>query len=139
MTAAEKVLQAATDRALDIINNAKQAAKHELAGEAADAKKVVNADGVNDHDLLIEMKTQLTRLIADVNEIKNGNEKRITELERSKADKTEIESLKKEVHTIKEDRVRPLENIVSKFWITMSLFTAAIAGMITVFCFHIFK
>lgn len=118
MTAAEKILQAATDRALDIISNAEQKAKHNLASAAADAKEVINVGGNNDHDLLIALETKLNRVLEDLKEIKGNAEKRILALE---------------------DRTRSIENKFSGIWITISIYSLAIVALFGIVWNHLAK
>lgn len=115
---AHKVLQEATDRALDLISNSEKKARQNIASEAADAKKVVNVNGANDHDLLIAMETKLTRVLEDLQEIKGNNEKRILSLE---------------------DRTRSIENKFSGIWITLSIYSLAIVGLFGVIMNHLSK
>jgi len=47
----------------------------------------------NDHDLLVELRTEMRGMRTDVREMKNGNERRLLKLEESKADKEEVARL----------------------------------------------
>ena len=140
MTASEKAtkdLQDAQDKALDVISNAAQKAAHAIASAAADALKVTSVKGADDHDLLIEMRTQLKRLSEDIGELKNGTSKRIEDLECDKANKKEFEDLAKEVYVTKEERIRKLENKTANYAITFGLYTLFLGGLITLVVSHI--
>lgn len=64
----------------------------------------------NDHDLIIEIKTQLVDLTRQVRELKEGTLARIASLEKEKADRYELEVLQDKVNKDIEIRVRALEN-----------------------------
>ena len=133
MTASERAakdLQEAQDKALDVISNAAQKAAHAITSAAADALKVTSAKGADDHDLLIEMRTQLKRLSEDIGELKNGTSKRIEDLECDKANKKEFDALAKEVYVTKEERIRKLENKTANYAITFGLYTLFLGGLI---------
>lgn len=54
-------------------------------------------EGNKDHDLLIEIKTKLDRVISDVAEVKTNSINRIESLENNKADKVEFDKIEKRV------------------------------------------
>lgn len=119
MTAAEKAhktLQEATDRALDLISNSEKKARQNIASEAADAKKVVNVDGSNDHDLLIGLGKDISYLREELNRYATGTEKRILALE---------------------DRTRSIENKFSGIWITISIYSLAIIALFGIVWNHL--
>ncbi len=69
----------------------------------------------NDHDLLIELRTELRGLRTDVNDLKNGLDSRVKNLEDDKISKVTVMALKKEadiVHKDHESRIRVLEKWV---------------------------
>ena len=142
MTAAEKAhkdLQDAQDKALDVIGNAANKAAQVIANAAAEALKVTGVKGSDDHDLLIEMRTQLKRLSEDIGELKNGTEKRIVDLQRDKTDKCEFNEVKDTVYITLEKRIRSLETKVGNFWVTVSLYSVALGALATVLINHLLK
>ncbi len=142
MTAAEKAcksLEDAQDRALEVINSAANKAAQVIADAAAEALKASSIKSSEDHDLLIRLSEQIKQLSNDVKELKDGTSKRIDDLERDKADKKEFEELKNSVYVANEKRLRALENKVSNFWVTVSIYTIAIGGLAGLLIAHITK
>ncbi len=88
----KNIVNAAQDAA-KLISTATETAAKVIANAASEALKVVNAKGEGDHDVLIEIKTQVARLIQDVANINNNLANKIEKLECDKADKKEIELL----------------------------------------------
>ena len=85
------------DNAMQSISQAKEEARHILAQEALDAKKVIesataealkinNTKSSADHDLLIRVDTKLDQLSLDVAALTDGTAKRIALLESTKLD-----------------------------------------------------
>jgi hypothetical protein len=60
-------------------------------------------------------------------------------LEKTKADKADLDALCTEIHGPREERVRTLENRTSNYMITMGLLMTGIATIVTVLFLHIFK
>lgn len=112
---AKKKLQVEVDRALDVISNAKQKAAHDLAIAAADALKVTNIKGSDDHDLLIELRTLMTVLQLAVADIKNGTSAQIAD---------------------HETRLKDVEKKVSNTFITTAIYTLATIALITLMVSH---
>ena len=140
-------IEAAASEAVRVIANAAGEAAKVVAAAAGEAVKVANIKGSEDHDLLIKLSEQIRRLSADVKDLKDGTSQKIVDLEHDKADKKEFDnfrdkdfkSLKDDVYTSREKRIRSLENKVANFWVAISLYSAAVIGMIALICFHIFK
>jgi hypothetical protein len=84
-----------------------------------------------DHDLLIELGTEMRAVRSDIKELKDGTYPRIVALEKDKLDKTEFDKLQRRVASMEESR--------QAYFITMGLFTAACVTMIGLILFHIFK
>lgn len=142
MTAVEKAhaaIQSEAARQIDIIKNASKSAVQLLASEAAEARKVAAAKESGDHDLLIELRKDIAYLRREIEELKNGNIKKIEALEIGKASKKEFELLSDEVHGVREIRMRTLENKTANFWIAMSLYSLLNIGLIGLIVAHIFK
>lgn len=134
MTAAEKAhkgLQDEAARQIDIIKNASKSAIELLATERAEALKVSSVSGVNDHDLLIELKTLIGRIGKDITEFKT-----VIEL---KADQKELDELSNNVYTDREKRMRHLENTTAAIWVAISIYTAINLSMIALLISHISK
>ena len=70
----------------------------------------------NDHDLLIELRTRMEDLRKDIQEIKDGT------------------SFKIDSH---EDRINKLEKSNAKYFLTISIYSAIGAVLITLVTFHI--
>jgi hypothetical protein len=65
-----------------------------------------------DHDLLIELRTEMRSLRADISELKSGLASRIKDLEDFRATKSELSVIKKDTDGTKldhEKRIRQLE------------------------------
>jgi hypothetical protein len=62
-----------------------------------------------DHDLLVELRTEMRGVRSDIKDLKEGTTARIQTLERDKADRKEVEELQKHVNDNIETRVRNLE------------------------------
>lgn len=146
----KKEIAKAAEDAVKVISEATTAASVKMASDAASAVKVVsdaaavsakvlNEKSSGDHDLLIELKTRMGDLKEDIKELSSGITSKILSLEQNKADRKEFELLRTEVDNIRETRIRPLENRVSTFLITMGIFTVASGSMIALILFHVFQ
>jgi hypothetical protein len=82
---AVKIEQAANE-AVRVIAQAAEAAARVVANAAAESVKVANIKSADDHDLLIELKTKLDGLKADIKDIKDGTSRRIDNMETEKLD-----------------------------------------------------
>ncbi len=76
-----------------------------------------------DHDILIEIKTQVTRLISDVKELKDETTKRVDVVEREKLSKDDfdLEQAKHdETHSRYEEQIERhrtrIDFLISKYW-----------------------
>ena len=143
--------------ALKSINSAAVLAADKIAIDAANAVKVLaeaattstkmlQEKNSGDHDLLIELKTRMEGLKGDIKELSSGVGTRLVTLERDKADikellelKKEFENLKIEVHTVREERIRKLEEKVATFMITMGIFITIGGTMIGLIIYHILQ
>jgi hypothetical protein len=92
---------------------------------------------VKDHDLLIELKTQVLNIRDDIKDLKSGTTERIQKLEADKADRKDVEELQNIINNKIEARVRKLEYKVSNYFITMTLYSIAVASMIGLLIYHI--
>jgi hypothetical protein len=93
----------------------------------------------NDHDLLIELRTEVQNIRNDIKELKDGVAVRIAILEKDKADKKVVEELQIKVNDDMEIRVRSLENSKSNYY-TMTIIYAGIgATMIGLILYHLFQ
>lgn len=99
-----------------------------VANDAATAMKVNSATSSLDHDLLVELKTKMESIITDIKEYKN-----------TKADKGDIEELKSVVYKNHSEQIRRLENKVANYFITLTIYSIAVAAMISLILFHITK
>ena len=71
----------------------------------------------NDHDLLIELRTQMALVLDEIKSLKDVTLSRIISLEKDKADRTEVQVIQKKVNEDIEDRMRVLEkSVVDKIY-----------------------
>lgn len=73
---------------------------------------------LSDHDLLIELRTEMRGLRTDVKELRDGTSDRLTLLEHQKMDKDEVRKLKEEadeLHQGFEVRLRSIEDEQNNF------------------------
>jgi vacuolar-type H+-ATPase subunit H len=136
---AVKVIADASSVAAKKIADAAEEAHKVVADAAATSVKVLHLKSADDHDLLIELKTRMEGLKDDIKDIKDGTTKRIADLEQNKADRLDLEQLEKEVHGKREDRLRKLENISSKNWIYLTLYSLLTGGLATLLITHLIK
>jgi hypothetical protein len=95
--------------------------------------------GNQDHDLLIELRTEVQNIRNDIKELKDGVATRIASLETDKADRKVVEELQGKVNHDLEVRVRVLEGAKSNYY-TMSVIYAGIgATMIGLILYHLFQ
>lgn len=78
-----------------------------------------------DHDLLIELRTEMRNIRADIKELKDGTAKRIDDLEKEKADKKELQTVQDKLNEDIETRIRVLEN-----WRMYSLGATAVISFV---------
>jgi hypothetical protein len=98
-----------------------------------------NRHNQNDHDLLIELRTEVQNIRNDIKELKDGVASRIATLESDKADRKSVEELQVKVNTDIETRVRLLENSKSNYY-TMTIIYAGIgATMMGLIIYHLFQ
>jgi hypothetical protein len=108
---------------MDDVEKAKEAIAH-AASEAlrviecakVEAVRVNNTKENNDHDLLIRIETRMQGLKEDINEIKNTASLQITD---------------------HESRLKKLENKTSNYFITITLYSIAVAGIIGLVIYQI--
>lgn len=136
---AVQVIAESSHVAAEMIRKAAEEAQVVVADAAATSVKVLHLKSADDHDLLIELKTRMEGLKADIKDIKDGTTKRITDLENGKADKDEFNKLCDEVHTKREDRLKRVEAATSKNWIYLVLYTLLTGGLATLLITHLFK
>ena len=110
-----------------------------LATAASDVLKITSTKNSEDHDLIIEIRGQLNRVIDDIRKIENGTFAKITDLQNSKADKCEFEELKKDIYGVRERRIRSIENKVANYFITLTIYTLAAGGCLWMIIDHISK
>jgi threonyl-tRNA synthetase len=63
----------------------------------------------DDRDLLIELKTQVGNIRADIKDLRDGTSQRIKNLETDKADKNMVEKIQEKVNNDIEVRIRKVE------------------------------
>jgi hypothetical protein len=120
--------RAAAD-AVKIISDAAAVASKGVASAAFDAAKVVaeaaavsvkvlSVKNADDHDLLIELKTLMGVLKDDIKDLKTGVSVQLAD---------------------HESRVKRLETKTANYFITITLYSLAIAGIISAFMIHVLK
>jgi len=121
------IASAAREAVQLIASDAREATKL-LASNAADAVKVTNIKGSDDHDLLIELRTNMNGLRDDIKTLKNGNvpAKDFDELKDDFYKKNEKQDIK----------IEALENKTANYTITMVLYSIAVAFMIGLTLYH---
>jgi hypothetical protein len=67
-------------------------------------------ENTNDHDLLIELRTELRGLRTDVKDIRDNTSADIAMLKKDKADRAEVDSLQKKLDDNIESRMRKVED-----------------------------
>jgi signal-transduction protein with cAMP-binding, CBS, and nucleotidyltransferase domain len=92
---------------------------------------------VNDHDLLIELRTEMQNVRADIKDLKDGTAFRISTLEKDKADKKDVEELQSKINNNIEKRVFALENRNSNYKLAFTLYSLAVGSMILLILYHI--
>ena len=108
-------------------------------------------DNQIDHDLLIELKTQVGNIRDDIKDLKDGTSLRIENLEKNKAELKVVEELQNKVNKDIEVRIRKLEeetidpvehkSLLRKtdnYLIVLGLYTLFIGGLTALILFHIF-
>ena len=100
-----------------------------------------------DHDLLIELRTEMQNVRRDIKELNDGTAGRIRDLQANKADRKEVEANRidrKEIEDIQdklnkdiETRVRSLEAAKSFYMTSMIIYTAVGVFMIGLIIYHI--
>ena len=98
-----------------------------------------NMTNNNDHDLLIELRTEMQGIRKDIKDLKDGTTERISKLENEKTDKKEFDELYTKVNTDIETRVRALESAKSFYMTSMVIYTAVGLTMISLIIYHMFK
>lgn len=120
---------AAADMASNKIANDALKATDVVANNAANAAKITNIKGAEDHDLLIELRTNMQELRTDVKNLKNGNVP-MKDFEELK--------LKFDIKNDKQDaKIEALETKTANYTITMVLYSIAVAFMIGLTIYHI--
>lgn len=92
-----------------------------------------------DHDLLIELRTEMQNVRKDIRELNDGTSGRIKALENDKADRKDIESIQTKLNTDVETRLRALEAAKSLYLTSMVIYTAVGGTMIGLIIWHLFK
>jgi len=119
--AAAKIIKVAEEVSCNLRNIAattNEAATKLLATQAEAAVRVVNAKGSDDHDSIVRVLTLLEVVQKDITEIKMGTAAKIDD------------------HEL---RLKKLENKVANYFITITLYSLAVAGLITIMTTHILK
>lgn len=136
---AKKVMADEAGSAAKTIADSAGLAVKAIAEAAAVAVRVVSIKNADDHDLLIELKTQMSYLRSDILALSSGVTQKIANLETTKADKKDFEELHNEIHGPREDRIRTLENKVGNFFIYVILLLSAVAGIFALVGVHLGK
>jgi hypothetical protein len=92
-----------------------------------------------DHDLLIELRTEMQNVRKDIKELNDGTSGRIKALESDKADRKDIEAIQTKLNTDVENRIRALEAAKGLYLTSMVIYTAVGGTMIGLIIWHLFK
>ncbi|MFA5696738.1 MAG: hypothetical protein WC917_04870 [Bacilli bacterium] len=92
-----------------------------------------------DHDLLIELRTEMQNVRKDIKELNDGTSGRIKALEVDKADRKDIEAIQTKLNTDVENRIRALEAAKGLYLTSMVIYTAVGGTMIGLIIWHLFK
>jgi len=71
----------------------------------------------NDHDVLIELRTEMRGVRADIKDIKEDTAHRVSLLEDNKIDKREVEKMLVEGNKVHDDHERRIRKLEYFFWI----------------------
>jgi len=97
------------------------------------------AEATADHDLLVELKTEMAGVRCDIKDLRDGMSSRVSTLERDKADRREVAVLQGIINDSLEVRMRKQENSSSRYLILMGVYTAVGLSMIGLILYHIFQ
>ena len=109
-----------------------------ISDAAAIALDVTKTKDGTDHDILIEVRKGLEFVVKEMEKLTNGLEKRLSDIELSKADQKDLDELKKEVEKNKEC-IGILKNKVSNNRIYMALYSLLILGLTSLIITHLFN
>ena len=90
-----------------------------------------------DHDLLIELRTEMQNVRRDIKELNDGISSRVKTLETDKVDQKDIDVLIEKVND-NEIRIRALEAAKSFYMTSMVIYTAIGVSMIGLILYHLF-
>lgn len=95
-------------------------------------------NGLSDHDLLIELRTEMRGVRQDVKDLRDGTSKRVDDLENQKMNRDEAMRLKEEadkVHNDHEARLRVLEkdndNFKGKYAIVGGIIVMVVSALVS--------
>jgi len=91
-----------------------------------------------DHDLLIELRTEMQNVRKDIKELNDGTAGKIKSLETDKAERKDLDILSTKINTDIEGRLRILEAAKSFYLTSMLIYTAVGVTMIGLITYHIF-
>ena len=100
--------------------------------------KITNMISQSDHDLLIELRTEMQNVRNDIKDLKDGTTARIKALEDSKVDLRDFKEIQKRVDEDMEGRLRKLEESKSVYNTSMLIYTAVGVTMIGLIIYHMF-
>jgi hypothetical protein len=109
-------------------------------------------ENTHDHDLLVELKTQVQNIRQDIKDLKDGTTLRISSLEKKdKSDRKEVEELQNKINNDIEVRIRQLEaakvdpvehkQLLKKtdaYLLIQGIYTLFMGGLTGLILFHIF-
>lgn len=99
----------------------------------------MNQKKSSDHDLLIELRTEMQNVRNDIKELKDNTANRIVNLEKDKADRQVVDGLQKTVNENHEVRIRKLEDSRSIYLTSMIIYNAVGVVMIGLIIWHLFQ
>ena len=93
----------------------------------------------SDHDLLIELRTEMQNVRNDIKDLKDGTTLIIQALEQNKADLKMVEALQRTLNVDFEGRIKTLEGSKLVYYTSMLIYTAVGVTMIGLIIWHIFQ
>jgi hypothetical protein len=100
--------------------------------------KITNMISQSDHDLLIELRTEMQNVRNDIRDLKDGTATRIKCLEDNKVDLKDFKEIQKKLDEDMEVRLRKLEESKSIYYTSMLIYTAVGVTMIGLIIYHMF-
>ena len=138
----KKDIEQAVADAVKVIAAAASEAAHTVANAAAEAVKVSNVKGADDHDLLVVLNTKMEDLKTDIQDLKDGTSARITTLENEKLNIRDSYPVlyKKDIDEKMADhekRMKAIESSDTKLTVMLGIGIAILSVLVSLLVYHI--